>query len=163
MAFTGLRSSELRGLRWKDIDVKASQLHVRQRADRYNKIGAPKSEKSVRTLPLDTITLDALREWKLKSPHSKPDDYVFGTKTGHIISQDKLLDALILVMKTARLTNKEGIPFYGLHALRHFSPVGASTQRIAVVGNLPPGSAELLGHNHHDDARYLWALVPKQE
>ena len=35
-AFTGLRSSELRGLRWKDIDFKASQLHVGQRADRYN-------------------------------------------------------------------------------------------------------------------------------
>ena len=35
VAFTGLRSSELRGLRWKDIDFKASQLHVRQRADRF--------------------------------------------------------------------------------------------------------------------------------
>ena len=61
MAFTGLRSSELRGLRWKDIDFKASQLHVRQRADRFNKIGAPKSEKSVRTVPVDTVTLDASR------------------------------------------------------------------------------------------------------
>ena len=48
----------------------------------------------MRILPLDTVTLDALRAWKLKSPHSKPDDYVFGTKTGHIIGQDKLLDAL---------------------------------------------------------------------
>jgi len=29
--FTGLRSSELRGLRWSDIDLKRSELHVRQR------------------------------------------------------------------------------------------------------------------------------------
>src|SRR5262245_32068252 len=37
--FTGLRISELRGLRWDDLDLKRGELHVRQRADRYNKIG----------------------------------------------------------------------------------------------------------------------------
>jgi integrase len=35
-AFTGLRSSELRGLRWSDIDLKEGELHVRQRADKYH-------------------------------------------------------------------------------------------------------------------------------
>jgi integrase len=29
--FTGLRSSELRGLRWAEIDLKKAELHVRQR------------------------------------------------------------------------------------------------------------------------------------
>ncbi len=37
--FTGLRASELRGLRWSDVDLKKGELHVRQRADRYNVIG----------------------------------------------------------------------------------------------------------------------------
>ena len=46
-AFTGLRASELRGLRWSDIDLKHAKLHVRQRADRYGKIGALKSENLV--------------------------------------------------------------------------------------------------------------------
>ena len=32
--FTGLRASELRGLRWCDVDLKEGELHVRQRADR---------------------------------------------------------------------------------------------------------------------------------
>src|SRR4029450_9678771 len=36
--FTGLRASELRGLRWEDVDLKKRELHVRQRADRFNKI-----------------------------------------------------------------------------------------------------------------------------
>jgi integrase len=45
-AFTGLRSSELRGLRWCDVDLKNSELHVRQRADRYGVIGKPKSKAS---------------------------------------------------------------------------------------------------------------------
>ena len=39
--FTGLRASELRGLRWSDIDFKRSELHVRQRADRYHEMGPP--------------------------------------------------------------------------------------------------------------------------
>jgi integrase len=43
--FTGLRASELRGLRWAHVDLKASELHVRQRADRYNAIGARRSRR----------------------------------------------------------------------------------------------------------------------
>src|SRR5208282_5031823 len=42
--FTGLRASELRGLRWQDVDFAKSELHVRQRADRFSEIGKPKSE-----------------------------------------------------------------------------------------------------------------------
>ena len=50
--FTGLRSSELRGLRWSDVDLKNSELHVRQRADRYGVVGKPKSKAGYRTVPL---------------------------------------------------------------------------------------------------------------
>ena len=61
-AFAGLRASELRGLRWRDIDLNAAELHVRQRADRYNNIGSPKSDLSVRTIPLDNeVMVPALR------------------------------------------------------------------------------------------------------
>ena len=37
VALTGLRASELRGLRWSDVDLKHAELHVRQRADRWNR------------------------------------------------------------------------------------------------------------------------------
>ena len=40
-AFTGLRASELRGLTWANVDFKKNELHVRQRADRFNAIGKP--------------------------------------------------------------------------------------------------------------------------
>jgi integrase len=50
--FVGLRASELRGLRWIDVDVDRRELRVHQRADRYNKIGAPKSESGERVVPL---------------------------------------------------------------------------------------------------------------
>jgi integrase len=50
--FCGLRASELRGLRWTDIDLKNGKIHVRQRADRYREIGQPKSKAGNRTVPI---------------------------------------------------------------------------------------------------------------
>src|SRR5262249_9324112 len=41
-ALAGLRSSEIRGLRRKDVVVAGHLIHVRQRADRYGAIGNPK-------------------------------------------------------------------------------------------------------------------------
>lgn len=53
--FTGLRASELRGLRWEDVDFEARAIHVRQRADFYNAIGRPKSAAGERTVPLPPL------------------------------------------------------------------------------------------------------------
>ncbi len=41
--FTGMRASELRGLRWSDVDLENATLHVAQRADTWGKMGSPKS------------------------------------------------------------------------------------------------------------------------
>ena len=38
--FTGMRLSELRGLRWSDVDLEAGMIHVRQRADAWGRYGA---------------------------------------------------------------------------------------------------------------------------
>ncbi|MGB8049578.1 MAG: tyrosine-type recombinase/integrase [Pseudolabrys sp.] len=66
--FTGMRSSELRGLRWDDVDLKKGELHIRQRADRFNKIGKPKSEAGERTIPLGPLVVNTLKEWRLACP-----------------------------------------------------------------------------------------------
>ena len=66
--FTGLRASELRGLRWSDVDLKRGELHVRQRADRFNVMGRLKSEAGERTVPLPPMVVNTLREWKLACP-----------------------------------------------------------------------------------------------
>ena len=41
--FCGLRASELRGLRWADVDFEGRQLSITQRADASHKIGRLKS------------------------------------------------------------------------------------------------------------------------
>ena len=45
--FTGLRSSELRGLRWQDVDLKRGELHVRQRADRSTRSASPSPKRAI--------------------------------------------------------------------------------------------------------------------
>src|SRR6516225_6150078 len=88
-ASTGLRSSELRGLRWHDVDLKHGELHVRQRADRYNVIGRPKSQAGNRTVPLGPLVLNVVREWKLKCPRGEA-GLVFPTATGCVARHNNL-------------------------------------------------------------------------
>jgi integrase len=118
--FTGLRSSELRGLRWSDLDLKNGELHVRQRADRYGVIGQPKSKTSHRNIPLGPLVLRALREWKLACPKGEH-NLVFPTPSGGIALHNNVARALKAAVCAAGLTTAKGKPKYtGPHALRHF-------------------------------------------
>src|SRR6202035_2289680 len=66
--FTGLRASELRGLRWPNVDLAKRELHVRERADEYKQLGRPKSGSGERTVPLTPMVVSTLREWRLQCP-----------------------------------------------------------------------------------------------
>src|SRR5262249_20239036 len=79
--FAGLRASELRGLRWADINLKKAELHVRQRVDRYQKAGPVKTEAGERVVPMPPKLVNALREWKLACPKSRL-DLAFPTLVG---------------------------------------------------------------------------------
>jgi integrase len=146
-AFTGLRASELRGLRWEDIDTKAAVLHVRQRADRYNKIGKPKSAKSRRTIPLDTANLlPALRQWHLASQHKS--GLVFATSTGAVEHHKNMLRSLESLMRAAKVVDKEGKPKYAIHAFRHyFASWCLNPESRGGLGMPPQDVQRLLGHS----------------
>jgi integrase len=148
--FTGLRSSELRGLRWSDVDLKSCELHVRQRVDRFSKVGAPKSDSSVRTIPLDRdVMIPALREWKLKCP---PSDFVFPTRTGHSEHHSSILLGLLPIMVAAGVakTGEDGTTThrFALHAFRHFFASWCINPRARGGRELPPKEVQtLLGHS----------------
>jgi integrase len=129
--FTGLRSSELRGLRWADVDIKRSEIHVRQRIDKFNKVGALKSETSERVVPLPPMLLKALREWKLACPKGSL-DLVFPNGAGKPESHANIVQrGLHPTMIAAGLTKKDGTARYtGLHALRHFFASWCINRRV---------------------------------
>ena len=113
-AFTGLRASELRGLCWAHVDLKASKLHVTQRADKFHQIGAPKSDASKRTVPFGPMLCNTLKEWKLACPKGEL-DLVFPNTRGKIEALPNILQrGLLPTMKAA------GLPYTGMHCLRHF-------------------------------------------
>ena len=66
--FTGLRSSELRGLAWDHVDFEAKVIRVRQRADQQGRIGALKSATSRRDIPMTPMVVNTLKEWNAGLP-----------------------------------------------------------------------------------------------
>jgi integrase len=133
----GLRSSELRGLRWSDVDLKRCELHVRQRADYYREIGPPKSEAGERAIPLAPMLVNTLREWKPVCPKGEL-DLVFPNGAGRVESHANIVNrGLIPVQIAAKVSvpveDAQGKPakddkgkpivtakYAGLHSLRHF-------------------------------------------
>ena len=127
----GLRASELRGLRWVDLDFRRNELHVRQRADCYRQIGAPKSETSERTIPIAPLLANTLREWKLICPKGEL-GLVFPNGIGRVESHANIINrGLIPVQVAAGITTAGGKAKYtGLHALRHFYASWCINRRV---------------------------------
>jgi len=129
--FAGLRASELRGLRWVDIDLKRGELHVRQRADRYGKIGRPKSAAGERTVPLPPMVIAALREHQLASRRSEL-GLAFPNIRGGIEHLNSIVKrGLVPAMIAAGVVSKDGKAKYtGLHSLRHFYASWCINRRV---------------------------------
>ena len=139
--FTGLRASELRGLRWRDVDFKANELHVRQRADRFNEIGKPKSAAGERVVPFGKVVANTLKEWKLACPKSEG-DLVFPNGVGKIESLANIINRGLIPAQGAEAK------YTGLHALRHFYASWCINRTEDGGLGLPPKVVqERLGHS----------------
>lgn len=143
--FTGLRASELRGLRWSDIDLNGAQITVSQRADKFGEIGPPKSEAGHRTVPVGPLVVTELRAWKLRCPKG-PFALAFPNTKGGVQDYGHLLRRKFFPLQIAagvcdpvmdsgkpKLDTKgEPVmtPRYGLHDLRHAAASAWIKQRI---------------------------------
>jgi integrase len=146
--FTGLRASELRGLRWANVDLKRGELHVRQRADRYGTMGRPKSEAGERTVPLLPMVVAALREHRLASPRNDQ-DIVFSNSRAGIEHRNTIVEhGFHPAQVAAGVIDQNGRAKYkGLHALRHFYASWCINRRVDGGLELPLKMVQArLGH-----------------
>jgi integrase len=146
-AFTGLRASELRGLRWSDVDLSRGKLTVSQRADRFNNIGAPKSASGKRELPIGPMVVNVLKQWKLAGG-KRADDLVFATGVGTVENHSNITHRILDPAQVgAGVVDKAGQPKYGLHAFRHFYASWCINRRQDGGLELPPKTVQnRLGH-----------------
>ena len=77
-AGTGLRMSELFGLKWKDVDFQSSQLSV-TRSIVNQVVGPCKTEASQKPVPLDSCLAKALRGWRRRTRFRGLEDWVFAS------------------------------------------------------------------------------------
>ena len=79
-AFTGLRISELLGLKWSDVAFQKLEVSV-SRAVVYGVEGKCKSKASKKPVPLDPLLAAALKTWQQLTPYKEPGDWVFASPT----------------------------------------------------------------------------------
>jgi integrase len=150
--FTGLRASELRGLTWDAVDLERQVLTVRQRADRWNTIGSPKSDAARREVPLVPIVINTLRAWRLECPRSAGDGeprlwLVFPNGEGNVERHANIHTRGLARPIHRRPHNQSGAP--------EIRATLRSARRGVEQGFSPKRVQALMGHSTTNDLRRL--------
>lgn len=156
LAFTGLRPSEARALRWDNLRYdeqrKSHYLQVEWNADSNGKISKLKSKSARRRVPLSIQLVNKLDEWQEKCPASAL-GLVFPTEDGKVSTgkriNSRLREMQILLgvtslvdLKRSGRTLLPGSPLYTPYHFRHFAA------SILIESGLGPKRIQqILGHS----------------
>jgi integrase len=111
-AMTGMRRGELLALTWADIDWTAQRVRVRASIVR-GRVGAPKSKRSSRSIPLADRVAAELEHRFQDSDHQADTDLVFCRAGGEPLDPSRLRRRFAAAVKAA------GVRPVRLHDLRH--------------------------------------------
>lgn len=149
--FTGMRSGEMIGLRWSDIDFKKREISIKQ-AIKMGVISTPKTQSSVRTIDI----LDQLMPY-LKEQHKRTGDqnsYVFLNKEGNHYYDIKRIRNI----RWKNLLKGLDIPYRTIYQMRHtFATV------MIEHGEDILWVSHMLGHTDTSMTLQMYAKYRKQE
>lgn len=145
--YVGLRRGELLGLRWQDVDLDRGTLEVvqtLQRIDGELRFVPPKTERSVRTVPLPGVCIRALREHRARQAEERlaagagwtDSGLVFATRHGTPVEPDNLRRSWHPLRKAI------GQPDLRFHDLRH-----TCVTLLLELGAPPHVVREIVGHS----------------
>lgn len=147
---TGMRIGEATALTWNDIDYKNNVIHITKTISRTEKgeytIGTPKSNSSIRDIPMTQTIKEILWEQKQKQDmvHGKIvkiSGVVFENLYGGMVFNASVNTAIANTLKRIN-KEKEIIPHFSAHALRD-----TFATRYIEQGGSPQVLKTILGHS----------------
>jgi integrase len=136
-AMTGLRQSELLGLRWRDVDWTAQRIRVRNAWVRGEHSGEGKSDLSTRrSVPMADRLARELDRWSRRTLYGADDDLVFAHP-----QSGRPLDRSNLSRRFKAACAEAGVRPVRFHDLRH-----TFATRLAASGQPMRTIQEFLGH-----------------
>ena len=146
---TGLRFGEQAALRWSAVDFDKRTVRVltalRDAPDGGKEIGQTKTKKGKRVVQLSKPLVAELRAWKMRSPFSSDQDFVFPTRAGRFQSSSNNWRNRVL----HPLCDAVGIDRITWHHCRHFY----ASLLLANYGNDWNKIADRMGHAKADFTR----------
>ncbi|MBX7514912.1 site-specific integrase [Qipengyuania sp. GH38] len=139
---TGMRMSELRGLKWGAIDFDRNIITVRERADRYCEMGSCKSKTSRREIPFGPELKKVLEAWRPACPAGAL-DLVFPNGAGNVETHSNIFNRVFKpLMLKCGIVDGKGTPRFSPHAMRH-----AAASLFIEQGWPPKKIQTMLGHS----------------
>lgn len=159
---TGLRTGEMIGLCWDDVDFEKRVIHIRRTMEyRYSvgewRVGPPKSKSGYRDVPLTEEACKILLRQKEKNRMNKTvkmefANYVFLSRKGEP-TKNSAYDTTL-----AKLAKKAGIPHFSMHTLRH-----TFATRCIEAEMKPKTLQKILGHSNIGITMNLYVHVTEEE
>ena len=141
---TGLRRSEILGLKWTDVDLETGILSVQRSLDTDGTFNPPKRNKSRRTVKLTGRAAEALKGHRARQNEERlrlgslweDHDLVFPNRVGKPMNADNLYHR-----EFKPLLKKVGLSGFTFHSLRHTSATLLLSKNVN-----PKIVQEMLGH-----------------
>jgi integrase len=152
-AVTGLRQSELLGLRWRDVDWTAQRIRVRNAYVRGEHSGDGKSELStLRSVPMADRLARELDRWSRRTAYGDEDDLVFAhPQKGTPLDRSKVTKRFKAACTAA------GVRPIRFHDLRH-----TFGTRMAASGQPIRSIQEFLGHADSKTTQIYMHYAPSE-
>jgi integrase len=132
VAATGIRASEMLGLRWSDIMWERSEIKIKQTFVHGNIQRGAKTKLSKSSVTMHPVLAQLLKDWRAETPYAADDDYVFASaklggrkpRLGSMVVEDYLQPAAIRagvleVRGGKRYIDGEFVKRFGFHTFRH--------------------------------------------